>query len=206
MDLSKVKTNKEIVERKPEYIESAKSYEQLDEIKKKDDKLQSKIERAVQKKELKKQRIIQNRLKSVEKQEVLDRKLSLAKKKAELAQYKATQRQYGVGSRLSNIARGLSRRTTPSGEIQRQKRLATDSDTRRQVALQRGALAYEREQTSKYGFKGEGEGELPYYEKEYQKPLPKKDIAVKSDVYAPSTTITNGHRISKKKNLREELF
>jgi len=221
MKLSDIKS-KAIIERKePKYLETQESYSFKDKDSKleKDDKLQKRFERQKQRLELQKQhreevtaskkegmelRKLEEREKyegsrQYKKTEKALHKSELAEAKAKLATAKAESRKYGIGSKISKIGKGLIERTHYTGNIQHQKRLATDADLRRQIALQRGATQYEREQYAKYGVRGEGDGEMPYYEKEHKRPLPQKPQIT-------SSTITNGHRIKPKKSLRDELF
>jgi hypothetical protein len=209
MDLSGVKTKKEFVVREPKYLETSEAYKEkpMQELAaKKESKLSSFMAKRKEKKEKKFTEMAMKTDKQSIKLDAYQKKLELQEVKAKLAQAKATQRTYGIGGRFSAVAKGLTRRTEPSGGISRQKRLATDAETRRQIAQQRGATQYEREQYAKYGVRGEGDGEMPYYEKEHGKKLPWKDVAVKPVDSAPSSTITNGHRIPVKKSLKDELF
>jgi hypothetical protein len=204
MDISDIKTKKEIVVREPEkdIISREPKYEEIYPAKKEEGKIKSYMQKRRLEAPKRKQEKLEKQQKKLEVQEEkyqkLQGKIKMQEAKAKLAEAKAKKKQYSPLRKIPGLARGLSARPESKGAVYREKRLASEADLKRQIALQRGATAYEREQYAKYGIKGEGEGELPYYEKEHKRPLPEK--------VAPTIGITNHHNIPRKKSLKDELF
>lgn len=216
MKFSDVKNKKDIVVREPKYLETAKAYEETP-MRELADKKEGKLSSFVKKRQERKEKKFTEMAIKTDKQSIklaeYQKKLEMQKAKAELARTKAEVRKYSVRSRVIDVGKSLLKRPEPGGKVQRQKRLAIESETRGQIALQRGSsqemkrqiaqqrstTQYEREQYSKYGVRGEGDGEMPFYEKEHKRPLPQKPQIT-------SSTITNGHRIKPKKSLRDELL
>jgi hypothetical protein len=112
--------------------------------------------------------------------------------KAEIAASKKLQRE---SSKFSAVGKGFRTLMAKGSDIKERasyekSRLGQDV-TRHQREKFRKEQEVEREYHRKFPVKNEGEGELPYYEKEYLRPLPKKEL--------PCT-------VTKKKSLKEELF
>lgn len=131
-----------------------------------------------------------------EKGKILQKRLGVkaetARLKAEIAASKKLRRE---SSPISAVGKGFRTLMAKGSDIRERasyekSRLGQDV-TRHQREKFRKEQDIEREYHRKFPVKNEGEGELPYYEKEYLRPLPKKEL--------PCT-------VTKKKSLKEELF
>lgn len=119
----------------------------------------------------------------------LNAKLEKEKIKAQIAQQKAIRRQSSPLSRIGKLSERVHNR--PSNLPQRVQietaRLKQEQNRRARQEMN-AQMSTETEYHRKFGYRNEGDGEMPYYEKEYMRPLPKKPVP------------------TKKKSLKEELF
>lgn len=151
------------------------------------------------------ERIQKSREKKLEKlqlkHEYLEKKYGTQIKSQELktriAEMKQKQR---AASPLRHIPAGLSKVFTTRGTREREQAVsAQQRAVRSERQMSRQQMEQEREYHRKFPVRQEGDGELPYYELEHKRPLPKKECS-------PRIGITSGERIPKKKSLKDELF
>jgi hypothetical protein len=146
----------------------------------------------------------QKKLKQVQKKHTYMQKkygtrLETQRLKTEMSELKQRQR---ASSPFGKIPAGLSK---VFSKPDRSIRAREQSVASRQLAvrterqLSRQQMEQEREYHKKFPVRQEGDGELPYYEKDYQKPLPKRAAAAQIG-------ITNHKNIPKKKSFKDELF
>jgi hypothetical protein len=149
-------------------------------------------ERGKKKLESQKKKLAIEQKKSAISQKRLGIKSETERLKAEIAASKKLRRE---SSPISAVGKGFRTLMAKGSDIKERasyekSRLGQDV-TRHQREKFRKEQDIEREYHRKFPVKNEGEGELPYYEKEYLRPLPKKEL--------PCT-------VTKKKSLKEELF
>jgi hypothetical protein len=131
-------------------------------------------------------------------------KLKTEELKAKIAEMKEARRK---ASPLSKIGRVWEKaKSTGDRKGMAQYEVAKAGRLRQRVSLEdlrareeyRKRMEGETEYQRKFGTRQAGEGELPYYEPEHKRQIPIRE--------GQTIGITNGHRIPKKKDLKDELF
>jgi hypothetical protein len=116
------------------------------------------------------------------------KKLQMQVLKTQKAEFRHREKE----SKYGRLREGVQRTLERPQNIKERAVYETAQYKRQQVGRDRekmrAEMEAEREYQRKFGVQQEGQGELPFYEKEYQKPLPKKDIK------------------EEKKSLKERLF
>jgi hypothetical protein len=194
MDISNIKSKKDARDSMKEYYEPVEVAMPKEKVKKEGFfDTQRKAATARKQKQLKKMQAKHEQL-----QKKYGAQLETQRLKTEISELKKRKR---ASSPLSKIPAGISKvLSKPDRAIRaREQTVASQQKAvRAERQISRQQMEYDREYHRKFGVRNEGDGELPYYEKEHMRPLPKK--------VAPTIGITNGERVPKKKSLKEELF
>jgi hypothetical protein len=194
MDISNIKSKKDARDSMKEYYEPVEVAMPKEKVSKEGffDR-QRKASAARQQKQLKKMQKQNEYL-----QKKYGAKLETQRLKTEISELKQRKR---ASSPLGKIPAGLSKvfqKPDRAIRAREQTVVSQQKAVRAERQISRQQMEYDREYHRKFGVRNEGDGEMPYYEKEHMRPLPKK--------CAPVIGITNGERVPKKKSLKEELF
>lgn len=111
------------------------------------------------------------------------KKLQVQTLKTQNAEFKRREREAKYGRLREAVSKSLER-----GDVKSRATIETAQYKRQQVARDRekmrAEMEAEREYQRKFGVQQEGQGELPYYEKEHGKPLPeKKEVSPKKKTF-----------------------
>ena len=129
-----------------------------------------------------------------EKKIKLEKKLKKLKDKADIQEMKAkiakAKGERFTQSRFRRAAKGVIEKAKEKPKPQYKTTVSVPRPyIQRDMAVkQKHEMEYNREYQKKFGDRSEGDGELPFYQKEHMRPLPQKCVAMK------------------KKSLKEELF